>query len=846
MLTSARKKFALLALLMVSTCFVAISVMTAMLYRHTVGQHEEHLRAAAESQARLIEAVARHEAHASQYPLDDRPDRDAVATTLRQIADAHRNYGGWDETGEFTLARREGDTIVFLLSHRHDVVDEPAPVPFDSELAEPMRRALSGQYGTVIGPDYRGVEVMAAYEPVAVLNLGIVAKVDMDEVRAPFVRAGLIGGVLALLLVLTATAAFFRIGRPIVRRLEAHADLLGAVHKANPDLQFIVDAGGTITHVHRSGTNQKGGPTEERVGRRLADSFPADVGALFSTALREGSASPEPKVFEYRLPQAGDDRHYEARIAALDGGGCVVTIRDISSRKRGEAERERLMAAISQAAESIIITGTNGTIQFVNPAFERMSGYSRDQVIGERPSILKSGEHDKAFYVNLWTTILGGETWQGEIVNRHFDGSLYTENVTISPVFDGEGAIVNFVAVRRDTSHERSLEAQLRHAQKMEAIGTLTGGIAHDFNNILHSVTAYSELAQQCIGEDTEETLACLEEIDAGARRAAELVRQLLAFSRAEEVLHRVMYIGPVVEDALKLLRSTLPATIEMKLDVDAECSPVLADPTQVHQIVLNLCTNAMQAMESVGGTLCVRLARTSVEVATITSHGTLNAGEYVVLSVSDTGVGIDPENIERVFEPFFTTKEQGKGTGLGLATVHGIVGSMGGTIVPEAPPEGGTVFSVYFPRSEELPAATKVSDHGPPAGPGVEAPRVMFVDDEPSITKITKKLLARRGFDVQVFTDSAKALEAFERDPGAFSIVVTDLTMPKLTGLELASRIRGLDANIPIVLASGQIDDVMGNEDIAEVLRKPVDIQDLVAAIHRNLVEETASSGVA
>ena len=843
-----RRRFALLAALMVTTSVGAILVMAAMLYRQNMQNQREHLRTMAQSQARMIEAVARHDARVLG---EDEP---AAATTLSQIVDAHRQYPGWQETGEFTLARREGDAIIFVLRHRHGVEHLPAPVPVDAELAEPMRRALRGESGTVVGLDYRGEEVLAAHEWISVLNLGIVAKVDVAEIRAPFVRAGLAGGSIVLLLLVLSLGVFFKVGGPIVRRLEAHAEslqnevlerteveaslqetieLLEAVHEANPDLQLVLDEEGTILRVHQSAGSVPRFDDDALVGRRWQDTVPSNAVAAYDAATCDGGRS-TPGMIEYQTREGNTEHVYEARIVVLEAGGAVVTLRDITERKEAEADRERLLSALDQTAESIIITSADGAIQYVNPAFERVSGFTKAEAIGKSPGLSKSGRHSRAFYQDLWETIAAGDVWHGQIVNRRQDGELYVADTTISPVFDADGEIANFVAVERDTTHERELEAQLRQSQKMETIGTLTGGIAHDFNNILHAIIGFSRLAQESIVDDKDEAIASLNEIDRGARRAADLVGQLLAFSRAEETPRRAMYVAPVINDALNLLRRTLPSTLEMRRHIHEHGYPVVADPTQIHQIVMNLCTNAMQAMEGGRGVLEVGLRTVTLDEALVTRHGTLDAGDYVQLSVEDTGPGIREEDMEHIFEPFFTTKAPGKGTGLGLSMVHGIVTSMGGITVPKIRPLGGTSFHIYMPRSQEIPMEAQVQS--PVRTKKVPCARVMFVDDESSIAGVTKKLLVRRGFEVDTFTDSTAALAAFERDPASYAIVITDLTMPGMTGEELARRVRRARPAIPVLLASGQIGELTANEHIDEVLQKPVPIADLVAAIHRSL----------
>ena len=488
--------------------------------------------------------------------------------------------------------------------------------------------------------------------------------------------------------------------------------------------------------------------------------------------------------------------------AVLDENQEVTEIigvgRDITPRKTAEDLRARLETAIEQAAESIMVSDAAGTIQYVNPAFETTTGYNRNEVINKNPRILKSGRHSDEFYRELWTTISSGKVWRGHLVNRKRDGSLYEEEATISPIRSTTGAIINYVAVKRNVTREVELAKQLRQTQKMEAIGTLAGGIAHDFNNILSAIIGYSEIALQDV-ETGSRLRGYLERVLGAGSRAKELVQQILAFSRQAELEPKPLNITPIVKEALKLLRASLPAFIAIRQDLTSEAT-VQADPTHLHQVVMNLCTNAAHAMEKDGGTLTVHLEDVTVSTDTAAEIPDLNPGPFVCLTVQDTGHGMPREVVERIFDPFFTTKEIGEGTGMGLAVVHGIIRIHQGAIVVESEPGSGTLFKVYFPI-----IAGETDRPAPDVEPlPIGTERILFTDDEELQVELSREMLARLGYQVTGFTDCRKALAHFRENPTAFDLVITDMTMPHMTGDILAAELIAIRPDIPIILCTG------------------------------------------
>ena len=375
---------------------------------------------------------------------------------------------------------------------------------------------------------------------------------------------------------------------------------------------------------------------------------------------------------------------------------------------------------------------------------------------------------------------------------------------------------------RQAEKDKKRVEAQLLQAQKMEAIGTLAGGIAHDFNNILTSIIGYSELAKMRVLQGDDLT-SDLDEIQQSGNRAKALVQQIVTVGRRQEQEQRPIQLRYIVKEALKLLRAALPSTIEIQEVIPRNAGIIHADPTQMHQVVMNLCTNAGQAMNETGGTLEVKLQNVSITKPKMD----LKPGPYLRLTVRDTGDGMKPEVTERIFEPYFTTKEKGEGTGLGLSVVHGIVVTHGGAIMVKSKPGEGCSFHVYLPRTEQ-PEKTPETKAEEPLPTGTE--RILFVDDEPTLLDMVGQMLKQLGYEVVTIKESFEALELFRKEPDRFDLVITDMTMPKMTGIDLARKLLTVRPNIPIILCSGSIDQALKGKataaGIREFMAKPISIR--------------------
>ena len=502
----------------------------------------------------------------------------------------------------------------------------------------------------------------------------------------------------------------------------------------------------------------------------------------------------------------------------------VHIARDITKTIQQEEKSKKLTTAIEQVSEVIVVTDHKGTIQYTNPAFTQITGYSNQEAVGSNMRILKSGEHDAVFYEQLWNHLLQGNVWKGRFINKRKDNTLYPEESTISPIIDGEGKITSFVAVKRDVSKEEAVEKQLQQTIKLEAISTLAGGIAHDFNNILSSMLGYTHIAKSHIGDNPSAKYA-LDNIHSAGERAADLIKQLLTFSRQEESpdLYNPLKIQYILKEVLKLIRASLPATIKLEQDIDNSCDAILADAGKIHQIIMNLLANASEAINDEYGLINVQL-------------GQQDSGKNVCLKITDNGCGMDSHAVKRIFDPFFTTRPKNYGTGLGMSVVHGIVKKHGGTIDVQSQIDKGTTFTLLFPVMKVKKIKTKAKT-GLVSG---KNEHILVVDDEPQIVEFLSFLLKRIGYKVTPFTDSLEAVKHFRNNSDNFDLVITDLTMPDMTGAELTREILSINPSLPVILTTGYSDSINNEKTqrigISEVMEKPLRKNDLIRTIRKVL----------
>jgi len=480
--------------------------------------------------------------------------------------------------------------------------------------------------------------------------------------------------------------------------------------------------------------------------------------------------------------------------------GRLWNFHDVTASRQAAASLTRLATAVEQAAEAILITDCRGIILYVNPAFERNTGYPRAEALGQNPRILKSGRHEPALYRQLWETLLRGEVWHGRLTNRHKNGTFYEEDATISPVRDPAGKVINYVAVNRDVTREVQLEAELRQSQKLEGIGQLAGGVAHDFNNILASTLLQVSLL--CTEESLSPALLDgLQQIQSDAERAANLTRQLLLFSRRQVMQPRVLNLNDQVINLVKMLTRIIGEDMEIVLQLHPAPLLTQADPGMLDQVLMNLVVNARDAMPH-GGRLRIQTSPHDLAPDAPLPHLEAYPGQFVCLSVSDTGNGIPPEILPRIFEPFFTTKPEGKGTGMGLATVYGIVKQHQGWIQLLNQPGQGATFQVFLPASAS-PAEIVTHTLKIQAQRGTET--ILLVEDEPGLLLLARIVLERYGYHVLTATNGPEALSQWRQHHATVALLLTDLVMPGgWNGQELARRLQSEQPKLKIIFSSG------------------------------------------
>jgi PAS domain S-box-containing protein len=502
---------------------------------------------------------------------------------------------------------------------------------------------------------------------------------------------------------------------------------------------------------------------------------------------------------------------------------------------------ERFRSVTESATDAILSTDSSGTILSWNCGAQTLFGYTQDEIVGRALTTLMPERYHNICADMSSAAATGQQSPRGKMVEVHGlrrDGSEVPVELSLSSWRTDQGAF--FSAIIRDITERTRLETQLRQAQKMQAIGTLAGGIAHDFNNMLAAIMGYTELALLDIERDSTVWTELQRVLTAG-HRAKGLIGQILAFSRQTTVERTPLECHLLVKDALTLLRGALPSTIEMHQVMEPNTGFILADPTQIHQVLINLCTNAAHAMQDTGGVIEVHLAPFEVTADDTALVPALQPGPYVRLVIRDTGHGMTPETMERIFEPFFTTKKKGEGTGMGLAVVHGIVTSHGGVITVESVLGQGTTFAVYLPRMVRTMASPIPEEEPLPKG----KERILFIDDEEPLARLGHAMLERLGYDVVVCTSSPEALNTFRATPQGFDLVITDHTMPTMTGEVLAREVRSIRADIPIILCTGFSRTMTAERartlGIDAFVLKPMMIHDLSKVIRQVLGHDTA-----
>ena len=514
--------------------------------------------------------------------------------------------------------------------------------------------------------------------------------------------------------------------------------------------------------------------------------------------------------------------------------------RELAERVKAEAHLRKLSVAVEQNPASIIITDTHGTIEYVNPHFLKLTGFSEEEVVGQNPRILKTGETSNQEYRQLWETIIGGGEWRGEFHNRKKDGDLYWEQALIAPIRDNDDVITHFIAIKEDITERKQLESQLRHSQKMDAIGQLAGGIAHDFNNILTAIVGYASIMQLKLPDDSP-LKKYPEQIAATAERGATLTQGLLAFSRKPALNPVVANLNEIISRVHQLLLRLISEDIRLEINLAGEELPVLADSGQIEQVLMNLSTNARDALPH-GGTVSVTTESFTIDSEFVIARGFGTPGRYALLTFADSGEGMDVDMVKHIFEPFYTTKALGKGTGLGLSIVYGIIKEHKGYVVCHSTVGLGTIFQIYLPLLDTAPAAAGII-----VEENIEFAQgggcVLLAEDDEPTRLFGREVLEQFGYSVIEAVDGENALEKFREQSGRINLVILDVIMPKMNGRAVYEAIRRIDPNMRTLFCSGYTKDVVvsqgGLGEEMNYLPKPFTPKELLMKIHEVLDNE-------
>ena len=573
------------------------------------------------------------------------------------------------------------------------------------------------------------------------------------------------------------------------------------------------------------------------VGRMISEVIPGlresnhHILEVYGRVARTG----QPEKFETFVD--GLSKWYSISVYSPKPEYFVAVFENITDRKRNERDLSSLATAIEQAGEQVVITDERGIIQYCNPAFERATGYTKEEVIGLNPSILKSGYQPAEFYDRLWSTITNGQVWSGKFTNRRKDGSYYHEEATISPIRDGQQRIVGYVAVKRDATERLQLEGQLRQAQKLESIGRLAGGVAHDFNNLLTVINGFAGFLLKDLSPSDPLRSHALQISKAGDR-AASLTRQLLAFSRHSISQPRALDLNTVVRETESMLRRLIGEDVELITLLDPFLGQAMADPDQIHQVVMNLVVNARDAMPN-GGKLIIETSNVYLDELYVAGHPEAKCGPCVLMTVTDSGHGMDEATRSNIFEPFFTTKEPGKGTGLGLSTVYGIVRQSQGWIWVYSEPGHGATFKVYLPRIDAVPASAFTN--APPVSGLDGNETILVVEDQDDVRALTRAVLREYGYNVLEASNAAAALALSEKHQGLIHLLLTDVVLPGMNGRELADRMKLIRPEARVLFTSGYTADVIAHRGVLDqgvaFIAKPFAPDGLAARVRQVLL---------
>lgn len=515
--------------------------------------------------------------------------------------------------------------------------------------------------------------------------------------------------------------------------------------------------------------------------------------------------------------------------------GLILSLLDVTARERALKDYMRLVAAIENAKEGIFIADNQNIIRYVNPAFLQSLGLRKAGLIVKKTERILVNHYNKKIYNNILRSLTEGITWSGQYRKKKKKNIFTDFAITTYPVKDSKGNITGYAVIERDITEELKLQKQIQQKYKMEALGTLAGGVAHDFNNILMPIIVNTEMALWNMLEESPVRDYLKLSLDA-AKRGRELVHQIISFSRPTSQKKEPIRISPVIRQALQLLKSTLPSNIKINQYIRSESGMVLANPSQIYQVLINLCSNAADAMGKRGGELGVRLEKVHLDNDGAEEKPDLKTNDYFKLTVSDTGCGMNEEIMDRMFDPFFSTKTKGNKTGMGLAVVHGIIKDNGGFINVQSEEGEGTVFEVFLPQVETSFKEVKKEKRQMQGGDE----RILLVDDDEAILQSLRRALEHLGYRVITKKNGNSALRAFTAQPKSFDLIITDQIMAGILGSDLSQKILSIRPDIPIILCTGYVDKINKKKardiGIQEFVLKPVNVNEIAQTIRHVL----------